>query len=105
MPSATRLCQQKIPAGNGISRQPSASLRLQPRTLACAADCQEGFHGIPGSRDWLVTYDGEHLVEAGYNPGWGGLFNGTYYLLRIRVARGADAFEKRIRCRVESVGL
>ncbi len=36
-------------------------------------------------RDWLVTYDGEHLVEAGYNPGWGGLFNGTYYLLDLEL--------------------
>ncbi len=36
-------------------------------------------------RDWLVTYDGEHLVEAGYNPGWGGLFNGSYYLLDLEL--------------------
>ena len=32
-----------------------------------------------------MTYDGEHLVEAGYNPGWGGLFNGTYYLLDLEL--------------------
>ncbi len=36
-------------------------------------------------RDWLVTHDGERLVEAGYNPGWGGLFNGTYYLLDLEL--------------------
>jgi alpha-galactosidase len=32
-------------------------------------------------RHWLLTHDGERLVEAGYNPGWGGLLNGTYYVL------------------------
>lgn len=36
-------------------------------------------------RDWLLTHDGEHLVEAGYNPGWGGLFNGTYYVLNLEL--------------------
>lgn len=34
-------------------------------------------------RDWLVTYDGEHLVEAGVNPGWAGLLKGTYYALNL----------------------
>lgn len=34
-------------------------------------------------RDWLVSYDGEHLVRAGFNPGWGGWKNGSYYLLDI----------------------
>ncbi|HEX2899566.1 MAG TPA: glycoside hydrolase family 36 protein [Bacteroidia bacterium] len=41
-------------------------------------------------RDWLVTHDGERLVEAGYNPGWGGLFNGTYYLLDLELPAVRD---------------
>lgn len=35
--------------------------------------------------DWLVTHDGERLLEAGYNPGWGGFFHGTYYLLDLEL--------------------
>jgi alpha-galactosidase len=34
-------------------------------------------------RHWLLTHDGERLVEAGYNPGWGGLAHGTYYVLNL----------------------
>jgi hypothetical protein len=34
-------------------------------------------------RDWLLTHDGERLVEAGYNPGWGGVVGGTYYVLDL----------------------
>lgn len=41
-------------------------------------------------RDWLVTHDEEHLLEAGYNPGWGGLFNGTYYLLDLEMPEVRD---------------
>ncbi|MFN8394803.1 MAG: glycoside hydrolase family 36 protein [Bacteroidia bacterium] len=41
-------------------------------------------------RDWLVTHDGERLLEAGYNPGWGGLIHGTYYLLDLEKAEVRD---------------
>lgn len=34
-------------------------------------------------RDWLVTYDGEHLVAGGYNPLWGGALKGRYFILDI----------------------
>jgi alpha-galactosidase len=34
-------------------------------------------------RDWLLSHDGEQLVEAGVNPGWGGLLKGTYYVLNL----------------------
>lgn len=34
-------------------------------------------------QEWLLTYDGERLVEAGFNPGWGGLLHGTYYVLNL----------------------
>ena len=34
-------------------------------------------------RDWLLTHDGERLVEAGFNPGWGGLLHGTYFVLNL----------------------
>ncbi|MEM7039620.1 MAG: alpha-galactosidase, partial [Bacteroidota bacterium] len=33
--------------------------------------------------DWLLTYDGEKPVAAGFNPGWGGMFKGTYYVLDL----------------------
>ncbi len=34
-------------------------------------------------QEWLLTHDGEHLVEAGFNPGWGGLLHGKYYTLNL----------------------
>ncbi len=34
-------------------------------------------------RDWLLTHDGERFVEAGFNPGWGGLMHGTYYVFNL----------------------
>jgi alpha-galactosidase len=34
-------------------------------------------------RDWLLTYDGEHLVPAGINPGWGGTWHSVYYALDL----------------------
>ena len=33
--------------------------------------------------EWLLTYDGERPVAGGYNPGWGGLFRGTYHVLDL----------------------
>jgi hypothetical protein len=33
--------------------------------------------------EWLLTHDGEHPVAAGFNPGWGGIGHGTYYVLDI----------------------
>ncbi|MCB0386494.1 MAG: alpha-galactosidase, partial [Bdellovibrionales bacterium] len=35
-------------------------------------------------RDWLLTYDGEHLVKGGFNPLWGGVLNGYFYILDLR---------------------
>lgn len=34
-------------------------------------------------RDWFLTYDGEHLVAAGYNPLWAGVMKGRYFILDI----------------------
>lgn len=36
------------------------------------------FKNNPG---WLLTYDNETPIKAGYNPGWGGVFKGSYYAL------------------------
>lgn len=34
-------------------------------------------------KDWLVTFDGENFMPGGFNPGWGGLTHGYYYVLDI----------------------
>lgn len=44
---------------------------------------EKGSQVYRAHRDWLLTHDGERLVDAGYNPGWGGLLNGTYHVLDI----------------------
>ncbi len=38
------------------------------------------YHDHP---EWLLTHDGERLVEAGFNPGWAGLMHGTYFVLNL----------------------
>jgi alpha-galactosidase len=44
--------------------------------------------------DWLLTYDGERPVEAGYNPGWGGALQGTYYVLDLDKPEVRDHLKK-----------
>lgn len=33
--------------------------------------------------DWFATFDGEHLIKGGFNPGWGGVIKGYYYVLDL----------------------
>jgi alpha-galactosidase len=40
--------------------------------------------------DWLLTYDGEHRVQAGINPGWGGTWHSVYYALDLTLPAVQD---------------
>lgn len=46
-------------------------------------------------RDWLLTYDGEHLVAGGFNPLWGGIGRGRYFVL--------DIFKEEVRAHLRAV--
>ena len=40
--------------------------------------------------EWLLTFDGDHLVPAGINPGWGGTWHSTYYALDLTLPAVQD---------------
>lgn len=43
--------------------------------------CDQNSDVFKNNPGWLLTYDDETPIKGGYNPNWGGVFKGSYYIL------------------------